>query len=132
MYDLLAQLSLSNSAFLAKNFKLHNWSVFDSYFTATPFVGGGKISNNDVTMFVHDKVVSKSTLTPSKTSLSAKSLIWCFFKNFFSLLERFCSWPHFESEDSMDHLHDGVILLLRPESFSFLLSYFKFGNPNEV
>ena len=79
MFYLLAQLSLSNSAFLAKNFKLHNWSVFDSYFTATPFVGGGKISNNDVTMFAHGKVVSKSTLTPSKTSLSAKSLIWCFF-----------------------------------------------------
>ena len=83
MYDLLAQLSLSNSAFLAKNFKLHNWSVFDSYFTATPFVGGGKISNNDVTMFAHGKVVSKSTLTPSKR-VSVLSLWYdVFFKIFF-------------------------------------------------
>ena len=179
MYDSLAQLSLSNSAFLAKkNFKLHNWSVFESYFTATPCVDGGKISNNDVTMFAHGQVVSKVTLTRSKTSLracvregggpqegevtcgklphltckcdhikmrdfmdrrvtsptwgppppskqalSAKSLIWHLFLIFFFLLERFCSWPYFESEDSMDHLHDGVILLLRPESFSFFLSY---------
>ena len=83
MFYLLAQLSLSNSAFLAKNFKLHNWSVFDSYFTAIPWVGGWKISNNDVTMFAHGKVVSKSTLTPSKTSLSAKSLIWLLFFIFF-------------------------------------------------
>ena len=72
MYDSLAQLSLSNSAFLAKkNFKLHNWSVFESYFTATPCVDGGKISNNDVTMFAHGQVVSKVTLTRSKTSLRA-------------------------------------------------------------
>ena len=30
------------------------------------------------------------------------------------------------------HLHDGVILLLRPESFSLFLSYLNFGNPGEV
>ena len=29
-------------------------------------------------------------------------------------------------------LHDGVILLVRPESFSFFLSYLNFGNPGEV
>ena len=32
----------------------------------------------------------------------------------------------------MRHLHDSVILLLRPESFTFFLSYFKSGNPSEV
>ena len=30
------------------------------------------------------------------------------------------------------HLHDGVILLVRPECFSFFLSYLNFGNPGEV
>ena len=34
--------------------------------------------------------------------------------------------------ETIGHLHDGVILLLRPESSSFFFFIFKFGNSSEV
>ena len=35
-------------------------------------------------------------------------------------------WRHVKTLYTIGHLHDGVILLLRPESFSFFLSYLNF------